>query len=172
MFFDVTRGGIFSWRKWPLFRMHFLIKKVDLLVTKAFKNHIKSYKIIEIHAFLSFWGTSVRHPYFARGTGACPHPPHLQKTQVLAASNHNDLVQLSLLYIPKGFGWRGTTFRKYKTVTEHDDDHEQFNKNNSTRFHSRAQGITLQPFPTLTLINVLLLHKMIDNIAGTLSYKA
>ena len=27
--------------------MHFLIKKVDLLVTKAFKNHIKSYKIIE-----------------------------------------------------------------------------------------------------------------------------
>ena len=106
-----------------------------------------------MHAFLSFWGTIVVHPYLARGTGACPHPPHLQKTQVLAASNHNDLVQLSLLYIPKGFGWRGTTFRKYKTVTEHDDDdHEQPNNNNSTRFHSRAQGITLQPFPTLTLI--------------------
>ena len=129
----------------------FFDKKVDILITKAFKNHIKSYKIIEIHAFLSFWGTIVVHPYLARGTGACPHPSHLQKTQVLAASNHNDLVQLSLLYIPKGFGWRGTAFRKYKTVTEH-DDHEQFNKNNSTRFHSRAQGITLQPFPTLTLI--------------------
>ena len=54
-------------------------------------------------------------------------------------------------YIPKGFGWRETTFRKYKTVAEH-DDHEQPNTNNSTHFHSRAQGQTLQPFPTLTLI--------------------
>ena len=34
------------------------------------------------------------------------------------ALNRVILVQLSLVYIPKGFGWRGTTFRKYKTVVE------------------------------------------------------
>ena len=60
-------GVYFPGEKWPLFRMHFLIKKVDLLVTKAFKNHIKSYKFIEIHAFLSFWGTIVVHPYLRTG---------------------------------------------------------------------------------------------------------
>ena len=61
------------------------------------------------------------------------------------------LLKACLMYIPEGFGWRGTTFRKYRAVAEH-NDHEQPNNNNSTRFHTHVQGITLQPFPTLTLI--------------------
>ena len=101
---------------------------------------------------MSISDTIVVHPYLARG--AKHHIPIYNNisTQLLATSNHNDLVQLSLLYIPKGFGWRGTTFRKYKTVAEHDDDdHEQPNKNNSTRFHSGAQGIYFNNITTVPI---------------------
>ena len=90
---------------WHIMKLYYFFGYNDFIICTVYKsNYIKSYSIIEIHPFLSFWGMIVVHPYLARGTGACPHPPHLQKTQVLAASNPNDLVQLSLLYIPKGFG--------------------------------------------------------------------
>ena len=83
MVFEVTRGGIFSWRKMTFIADAFFDKKVDRLVTKAFKNHIKSYKIIEIHAFLSFCGTIVVHPYFARGPALVPTLPIYKKLRSL-----------------------------------------------------------------------------------------
>ena len=53
------------WEKRPLFRMHFLMKKCWSLVTKACKNHIKSWKIIFISCNRRpVWGLwrSDRHP--------------------------------------------------------------------------------------------------------------
>ena len=83
-----------------------------------------------------------------RNCNPCPTPlSSYTKTFKLRSLQ---LLTTTTYTFPKDLVEWGTTFRKYKTVAEH--DHEP-NKNNSTHFHSRARGQTLQPFPTLTLIN-------------------